>query len=201
MDNNDLAVQPPISSDILSQITDYESYLSFYIQLEEASTGYSWLKADMLLQMSDKLGEESIAKISSDLKQKRTTVASYIRTARGFPAEKRENSLSFSGHYQCSFADSFSDTEKTFDGEKRFSWAQKAVEEHLSTRAISNGIQAEKRNLILLDNGQEQANIQECKDKVKEINILLHHLLNAVRKGDEDAFNKIIIIYNKIYDQ
>ena len=197
--DNTLTVQEPISPDILSKIENYEDYLSFYIQLEEASTGYSWLKADMLLQMSEKLGEESIAKISTDLKQKRTTVASYIRTARAFPVEKREPSLSFSGHYQCSFADSFSDTDKTFDGEKRFAWAQKAVEEHLSTRAISNGIQAEKRDALLLSAGEEESNVQEAKDKTKEINLLLHGLLNAVRRGDLEALIKIRDIYTKIY--
>jgi hypothetical protein len=197
--DNTLAVQEPISPDILSNIQSYEDYLSFYTQLDEVNTNNSWLKADLLFQMYEKLGEESLIKMSKDLRQKRTTVSSYIRVARAFPPEKREPLASFSSHYQASYADSFNDQTKEFDNNKRFEWIKKAIEENLSTREIAHGIQAEKRNLILLNSGQEQANIQECKDKVKEINILLHNLLNATRKGDEDARLKVLSIYQKIY--
>ncbi len=129
---------------ILAKLETYEDYLSFYIQLDEAETEYSWLKADTLLQMTEKLGSNSLESLAKDIGKPPTTVVNYVRTAKAFPQEQRDPGVSFSHHYQASFADSFDDKTKEFNGEKRFEWLQKASEGHLSTRALAEEIRHQK---------------------------------------------------------
>lgn len=142
-----LATNAPIalSSDILSKLETYEDYLSFYIQLDQASSAFAWLKADLLLQMSQKLGDKSLEQLGIDLNEKRSTVINYVRTAKAFPADKRDEAASFSIHFRASFADSFDDKTQEFNGEKRFKWVEKAVDEGLSTRELAEAIHSEKQ--------------------------------------------------------
>ncbi len=199
MDETAVVEQENLSPSFLDKLENYEDYLSFYMQLEEASTAFSWLKADTLHRMNQKLGDKSLEQLAKDLKQKKSTVVSYIRVAKAFPQETRNPAASFSAHYQASYADSFNDKTQEFTGEKRFVWIQKATDDNLSTREIAEGIQAEKRQLLSETDGDEVARAQDAIDKVKKMKILLDGLLKAARKGDNDAYQKIIIIHDKIY--
>lgn len=199
MDETTLAQKENLSPALLEKLENYEDYLSFYMQLEEASTAFSWLKADTLLKMSKQLGDKSLEQLSKELRQKKSTVISYIRVSKAFPEETRHPGLSFSAHYQASYADSFDDKTQEFLGTKRFEWIDKAFEENLSTREIAEGIQEEKRSLLRANSGEEAAQVQEAIDKVRKMKILLDALLKATRKGDMDAYQKIINIHDKIY--
>lgn len=199
MDENAVIEKENLSPALLDKLENYEDYLSFYMQLEEASTAFSWLKADTLHKMAGDLGDKSLEQLSKDLKQKKSTVISYIRVAKAFPEETRNPLASFSAHYQASYADSFNDKTQEFQGEKRFEWIEKAAIENLSTREIAEGIQEEKRKALAETSGEEEAQIQEAKDKVKKMKILLDALLKATRRGDMDAYQKIINIHDKIY--
>lgn len=133
-----------LDPNILSKLETYQDYVSFYIQLDEAETEYSWLKADTLLQMTEKLGTRSLEALSKEVGKPATTVVNYVRTAKAFPQETRDPGVSFSHHYQASFADKLDEKTQEFKGEKRFEWLQKASEEHMSTRALAEEIRQEK---------------------------------------------------------
>lgn len=134
-----------LSPEILGKLESYEDYLSFYIQLEQASTAFAWLKADLLFQMASKLGEKSIEQLARDINQPRSTVVNYVRTARAFPQEKRDLAASFSIHFRASFADSYDDKTGEFNGEERYKWVEKAIDEGMSTRVLGDAIQREKQ--------------------------------------------------------
>ena len=140
-----LVVDSPLglSHDILKKLESYEDYLSFYIQLDQASTAFAWLKADLLFQMAAKLGETSIEQLARDISQPRSTVINYVRTARAFPMEQRSPAASFSLHMRASFADAY-DEKTGFQGDERFKWVDKAVDEGLSTREVGEAIQRDK---------------------------------------------------------
>lgn len=186
---------------ILTQLEAYEDYASFYRQIEESVTAFSWLKADTLYHMSQRLGEKSLTQLGKDLEQAKSTVTNYIRVARAFPSDKREPAVSFSGHYQASFADSYDEVNQVFIGENRFNWVKKAAEERLSARKVREGVDAEKAAALLISGGEEASERQEAKDKVTMIKKLLDDLNKAVKRGGTDALDKIRTIYNKIYDQ
>lgn len=146
-----LAADTPLglTPDILNKLESYEDYLSFYIQLDQASSAFAWLKADLLFQMASKLGETSIEQLARDINQPRSTVINYVRTARAFPTDKRDGQASFSIHFRASFADSYDDKLGIFNGEERFKWVEKAVDEGMSTRVLGDAIQREKQRELL----------------------------------------------------
>jgi len=138
-----------LSPEILEKLESYEDYLSFYIQLEQASTAFAWLKADLLFQMASKLGETSVEQLARDINQPRSTVVNYVRAARAFPKETRNIEASYSIHFKAAFADSYDDKTGKFDGETRFKWVEKAVDEGMSTRILGDLIQREKERKLL----------------------------------------------------
>lgn len=137
-----------LDEQVLSKLTSYEDYLSYYIQLNEATDAVSWVKADFLLYMLHKMGASSLLALSRDMKQPFGTVDNYIRTARAFPPEKRNEAMSFSHHFKASFADKYDEKTKTFLTDKRFEWVNRAQDERMSTRTL-------------------QANITEAKEKTE----------------------------------
>lgn len=186
----------PFNASILSELKTYEDYLSFYIQLDQTSSTVAWIKADLLYQMHEKLGEASLEQLSRDLKQKPSTVSNYVRTARAFPQEKRDPKASFSIHFKASYADSYDDKTHEFDGEERFKWLEKAVDEDLSTRDLSDAIYLDKQKKLL---GEGVACIicNQTTGEVKMYNFLLH----AVNGGSmRDRLMLHDMCYNKIID-
>lgn len=138
-----------LTPDILNKLETYEDFLSFYIQLDQASSAFAWLKADLLFKMASKLGEKSIETLASDIKQPRSTVINYVRVARAFPQGQRDPGASFSIHFRASFADSYDDKNQLFQGKKRFEWVEKAIDEGMSTRELGEAIQRDKQRELL----------------------------------------------------
>ncbi len=138
--------QEPLGIDkgILKNFETYEDYLDYYIRLEEASVAVSWIKADLLLDMSTKLSLTGTYKLSEDIGQPRGTIVNYIRTARAFPPEKRNPVASFTHHFQASFADEYNEEEGKFLTNNRFDWINKSVDDHLSVRRLKQQIDDEK---------------------------------------------------------
>lgn len=138
-----------LSSDILDKLETYEDYLSFYIQLDQASTAFAWIKVDLLLKMASKMGETSVEQLARDINHPRSTVVNYVRVARAFPKDRRDEQASFSIHFKAAFADSYNDKTGEFDADTRFKWVEKAVDEGMSTRVLGELIQRDKQRELL----------------------------------------------------
>jgi len=137
----------PISLDKkeTDKLVAWEDWITYYLQLGEASNSFSWYRADLLLALLEKFGEGSAEKFSSDVGEARSTVINYVRTARAFPPEKRIGTLSFTHHFQASYADSFDEKTQEFDSENRFEMLEKAADKKLSTRALQDEVKESKR--------------------------------------------------------
>jgi len=183
-----LALDPKI----LENFKTYDDYLGYYIELEQASSTFSWLKADLLKNMVEKLGDNSVVKLAGDIRQPQSTIANYARVSAAFPAEKRDIGASFSLHFQASFADSLDENSRQFSGEKRFEWLNKAIDEHMSTRALAEAIQDEKFGVPDL-NESDARMLADAQSLVLEIRKNLDLLLRDVkRNSDRNAYFKII---------
>lgn len=133
-----------LDTSILSKLETYDDFLSIYIQLEETSNSFYWLKADLLNEFVKKHGEKSLEALSRDIKKPRTTISNYSRLAKAFPPEERLPNASFTTHFIACFADSHDDKKDEFIGEKRFEWVKKAADEGWSTRRLQQEIQDKK---------------------------------------------------------
>lgn len=133
-----------LSENLASKLDTWEDHVSYYISLSEASNSFSWIKADILLHLTEKFGESSIEKISNDINEPASTIASYVRVARAFPVDRRDQTLSFSHHFQASFADSYDESKGAFVSENRFNWLERAADENLSTRRMREEIKENK---------------------------------------------------------
>lgn len=179
---------------ILDKLSSYEDYLSAYIQVDQASSSASWFKADLLLQMSRKLGENSVKKLAEDVKQPASTIINYTRVALAFPAETRDEGASFSLHFQASFADSLDEKDRNFKGEKRFEWLNKAIDNNMSTRQLAENIQEEKMGNT--QNSSDAKMIREAQTAVIEVKKHLESLLKEVKhKQSQEAYFEIVRIH------
>lgn len=133
-----------LSENLASKLDTWEDHVSYYISLSEASNSFSWIKADILKHLTEKFGESSLEQISKDINEPASTIASYVRVARAFPVEKRDQTLSFSHHFQASFADSYDESKGAFLSENRFDWIERAADENLSTRRMKEEIKESK---------------------------------------------------------
>ena len=205
MTESEVAIIPadmPLGLDhtILQRLENYEDYLSFYIQLEEASGVFAWLRADTLYQMAKKLGENSLHQLAIDLRQSRSTVINYVRTARAFPHQEREPMVSFSSHFQASFADSYDEKTEQFKTNTRFEWIKKAADEGMSTRKLQKQIKEKKAIAAGADPIVVARNI-EIEDKVSALMHYLGALKDKAKIGDENALSRILGIYTTIYGE
>lgn len=144
MENELLPQNLGLSNSVLNSLSTYDDFLNFYIQIDQAVNGFSWMKADTLKTMEDRLGSASLKAMSKELGENYSTLVSYIRVSRAFPVEKRDVGASFSLHFQASFADSYNSETKEFSGEERFNWRDKALDDNMSTRTLQKEIQATK---------------------------------------------------------
>jgi len=129
-----------LPAEVVKNLTTYEDHLSLYIQLEETSTSFSWLKADVLAHMEETCGQGAPLQLSSTVGVPPGTISNYIRVARAFPPEKRDPGASFSLHFQASFADKYNEKTGTFATETRFKWRDKSIDNNLSTRSLHKEI-------------------------------------------------------------
>lgn len=151
MENELLPQNLGLSNSVLNSLSTYDDFLNFYIQIDQAVNGFSWMKADTLRTMEDRLGSASLKAMSKELGENYSTLVSYIRVSRAFPVEKRDIGASFSLHFQASFADSYNSETKEFSGEERFNWRDKALDNNMSTRTLQKEIQATKEEKTEVD--------------------------------------------------
>ena len=193
--NNPLA----LDSSILDNLESYDDFLSLYIQLDQTSSAFSWLKADLLLRMTQKLGDNSVRKLAEDIKQPASTIVNYTRTALAFPPDKREEGASFSVHFQASFADSLDEKTRQFGGEKRFDWLEKALDENMSTRRLAEEIQMEKGGVVVSADPADKQMQLEAQTAVIEVKKYLDTLYKEVRRNnDKDAYFEIIRVHQAL---
>ena len=128
----------------LANVETYEDFVSLYIQLDEANSTISWYKADVLNTMVSRFGDKSLDQLSMDLGQPRSTISNYSRTAIAFPKDKRHEEVSFSLHFQASYADEFDETTRTFKSDDRFEVLDKAIDDGLSVRKLAETIKQSK---------------------------------------------------------
>lgn len=140
---NDISIS--LDPKVVSKFNSWEDWVTYYLQLGEASNSFSWYKADLLLHLFSKFGEGSLDKFSTDVGESKSTVVNYVRTARAFPPEKRIPTLSFTHHFQASFADSYSEKDKDFEGEARYEILEKAADNQMSTRALQDEVKESKK--------------------------------------------------------
>jgi len=185
---SDLPVEvATLDPEILKHIQSYDEYLQFYISLDQQTTAYSWLKADLLYSMAQNLGETSLVKLAGDTQQPRSTIINYIRAARAFPPEKREIGASFSLHFQASYADSFDTKTKDFDGVNRFKALEEAMDNNMSTRRLADHIQDNKR--------EQEVEDMPAEDPRKDVLLLVKEIRN-----DLDFFYGYVLSDNKAYE-
>lgn len=141
----------------LATLSEYDDFLNFYIQIDHAASGVSWLKADLLSRMEDVLGDSSLRELSKELGENYSTLVSYVRVSRAFPADSRNEKGSFSLHFQASMADKYSG--KNFSGEDRFKWLDEAVDGNLSTRSLARAIQEEKQEKVIYNDEPSEASV------------------------------------------
>lgn len=134
-----------LTPELALSLETWEDHISAYIQLTEKGASISWIKADVLLHLTEKFGNDSLLKISGDIGEPVSTVTGYVRVARAFPVDKRDPAISFSHCYQASFSDSYDEKSGQFSSEKRFDWIDKAIENNLSTRDLRDEIQEQKQ--------------------------------------------------------
>lgn len=134
-----------LDTNVFQNLTSYEDVLDFATQLQQGSAAWSWAHADFYNYVSDKFGNSTIQGLSKSLKIPEATIASYIRTARAFPQEKRVINATFSHHFQAAQADEYDKATKTYKGSARFDWIDKAADESWSTRHLYHEIQRTKK--------------------------------------------------------
>lgn len=187
-----------LDATIIDKLETWEDHVSFYLQLEEGSSAFAWLKADTLAHLLTKFGDSSIEKFANEINQKRSTVVNYLRTAKAFSSEQRIPSVSFSAHFQSSFADSYDTTKGEFVSNNRFKWIEKAADEGLSTRRLAEGIKVEKRTAA----GEDPDNAFREVDTSTKIDAIKQHLEILQFKiglGNIDAYEDIKTIYGQIF--
>lgn len=142
--NSTLSLDPQIAK----QLQSWEDHISYYLQLDDFSTAFSWAKADLLLSVLNKFGDTSIAKFAKDINQPSSTISCYVRAAKAFPAEKRVPGVSFTHHFVASFADRYDDTEHKFLSSDRFKWVEQAADTMISTRELRKKIDFKRQELL-----------------------------------------------------
>ena len=176
-----------LASSVKKHLTTWDDHVNFYVQLEEAQNSVSWVKADLFLNLIEKFGDGSINQFASEINQKASTITNYVRVARGFPPERRNPSVSFSHHFQACLADSYDDTTKEFDGEKRFEWVDKSSEEGWGIRKLQDEIEHEKEKERL---GVDIIPCSRCGQSDGEILRCVIYVFGRKQKADRFELHK-----------
>lgn len=193
MDNSITPQDLGLSNEVLTHLETYDDFLNFYVQIDQAVNGFSWMKADALKEMENRFGESSLKAMSSELGENYSTLVSYIRVSRAFPVETRDQGASFSLHFQASFADSYSQDSRDFDGVERFKWLEKALDDNLSTRSLAREIQESKQPVV--EEGHEPSPYKRIAEELRrDINIIAKDAIN----GNEKSQNILEIIKRTI---
>ncbi len=144
----------------LKNVETYEDFVSLYIRLDEVTSAVSWYKADLLNEMVKRFGDKSLDQLSIDLRQPRSTISNYTRTAIAFPPEKRHDDVSFSLHFQASYIDEFDEKKRDFKTDKRFGLLETAIDNNYSVRKLAEQIKQDKEIIDVCDLCQQSGDVK-----------------------------------------
>ena len=187
---NNLPAQPTLPPTVES----WEDFIAYYQRLSEISANVSWHKADTLLALSQKFGYDSLGKFAQQIDEPRSTVVSYVRVARAFPPDKREDIVPFSTHLAASYIDTYSESTKDFAGEQRFQLLEQAATNELSTRAVHQKVQEEK--IARQERGEAVLECDYCRTNTAPI--FPYTFGSPYRNRTSDRFNLHDICYDTI---
>ena len=184
----------PAQKSLPQNIESWEDFIAYYQKLSELSANVSWHKADTLLALSQKFGYESLEKFAQQIDEPRSTVVSYVRVARAFPPEKREDVVPFSTHLTASYIDSYDEKTKDFASEQRFDLLEKAADNQLSNRAVQQEVQKEK--IARQERGELVIECDLCHTNTAPI--FPYTFGSSFRNRKTDRFNLHDICYDSI---
>lgn len=185
-----------LTQELANQLESWEDHVSALIQSTETSSSLSWIKADILLHLTTKFGEDSLTKISQEINEPISTVANYVRTARAFTIDRRDPTLSFSHHYNASFSDSYDEGKKQFTTDNRYEWVDRASDEKFSTRRLRNEIKDHK-----IEASPEWKEITKCDHCHLNVdNIEKYVMFQPEKRGTSKTFMLDPFCYTEIID-
>lgn len=149
-------------NEMLPKLLTWEDHVAALNKLQEVDGVVNWYRADVLLSAIDRFGIESLSQLSQVISMPISTLTGLVRTARGFPSDKRDYNVPFYVHQQASFIDSFDEHTKTFATDNRFALLKKIGEETLSYREVARIVRAEKERQALLASGEDEIRCAYC---------------------------------------
>jgi hypothetical protein len=182
----------PVQPTIPVAVSSWEDFIAYYQKLSEISANVSWHKADTLLALSQRFGYDSLDKFAQQIDEPRSTVVSYVRVARAFPPDKREDIVPFSTHLAASYIDSYDEVTKNFSSEQRYQLLDKAASEQLSTRAVHQKVQEEK--IARQERGETVIDCDYCHTNTTPI--YPYSFSSPYRNRKSDRFNLHDICYD-----
>lgn len=136
-----LALDPSISA----QLQTPEDYKLFGQKFIAGQTALSWWLADLVADCRRKFDKDTAIELGTDLGLASSTIMSYIRVSKAFAPDQRIGTLSFSHHFTAAFADTYNDETGEFEGDNRFNFLEKALDQGLSTRELKAQIDHDKK--------------------------------------------------------
>jgi len=174
-----------LDDDAVRDLITWEDWVTTYLQLNEATNSVSWLKADFLVKLYEKFGGGSLEKFASDVGEPRSTVTNYVRASRAFPPGARVPHLSFTHHYQASFADSYDESKKEFATDTRFKVIENAADRKISTRQLKDEILESKERP-----SQVSTSCDLCKKKTTSYQKFVFFAPGTGQEADKYTFHK-----------
>lgn len=173
-DQNSLALAP----EFLNQLETREDYENAFTMVAERKNQMIWWEADLILNYYKKFHQQHLDVYRAGQLLDDSTVKYYLRTASAFPAEARIPTITFSHHYQASYADEWDSKTLTFKTEKRFFYAEQAADNGLSTRRL--------RTIMDQDKKKTEQNVtiipcDHCLGTEGEIN---HYMIYISKRGN-----------------
>lgn len=132
-----------IPAEFLSSLETRQDYEAAFSTVSQSKNQMIWWEADLILAYYKKFLGQHLDVYRAGQLMNNTTIKYYLRTASGFPAEFRLPSISFNHHYQATFADEWDSKTLKFQGDKRFTYVEKAADESMSTRKLKETIDIE----------------------------------------------------------
>lgn len=129
-----------LPSEISQQLNSPEDYENAFQQVTEQKNTFIWWEADLIFDYWKKYLKPLDVYRAGQLLSS-NTVKYYLRTAAGFPPHTRIPAISFSHHYQATFADEWDSRTIEFKGERRFLYAENASDEGWSVRKLKEKMQ------------------------------------------------------------
>jgi hypothetical protein len=135
-----------LPTEALAQLRKPSDYEHAFQMVAEQMNSRVWWIADLIASYTTKFPKYELDVYRNGQQMSQSAYRYYQRTAFAFPPETRNPALTFSHHYQASWADEYNRKDHTFNGDKRFDWLAIAMDKSLSSRALGTEVAMEKRH-------------------------------------------------------